>query len=125
MSTQLPEIIILELNLAVYEADRLASLTGQLKDAPFYSITLSNGMISAVATRGLPGLKVLEPARHLLQIKNSANFQLELSKLVQVLGENDVGIIPMSNYEGDYILIKDEHLQTARRALSENGYLRE
>jgi hypothetical protein len=117
MDTQLPETEILDFELAVYKASSLAGLVDQVKGAPFFSITFSNNQLVVVANKGLPGLTVLEPACHLLQIKNSQKFQLELAKLTQKLGEHGVGIIPMSNYEGDYILIKDEHLAATKQAL--------
>jgi len=45
-----------------------------------------------------------------------------LSKILTILAANGVGVFTVSTYNTDYILVKQENLEKAVAALTENGY---
>ena len=45
-----------------------------------------------------------------------------LSRLSRILAENGIGIIAISTYNTDYILVKKENFDRAMRVLSDAGY---
>ncbi len=58
------------------------------------------------------------------RIEGTLDFSLVgiLSKLSGILAEAQIGIFAVSTYNTDYILVKEENLKGAVRALSERGY---
>ena len=58
------------------------------------------------------------------RIEGTLDFSLVgiLSKLSGILAEAKIGIFALSTYNTDYILVKEENLKGAVRALSERGY---
>ena len=45
-----------------------------------------------------------------------------LSKLSTILAENKIGIFAVSTYNTDYILVKEENFEKAKKVLIESGY---
>ena len=59
-----------------------------------------------------------------LRIKEVLDFSLVgiLYKISKILAENNIGIFPVSTYNTDYILVKEENINKASEKLDENGY---
>lgn len=45
-----------------------------------------------------------------------------LSKITTILADNNIGVFAVSTYNTDYILVKEENLDKAVAALTQNGY---
>ena len=58
------------------------------------------------------------------RIEGVLDFSLTgiLSKVSAVLAENKIGIFAVSTYNTDYILVKSENVNKAKKALSDSGY---
>ena len=58
------------------------------------------------------------------RIEGVLDFSLTgiLSKVSAVLAENKIGIFAVSTYNTDYILVKSENVEKAKKALSDSGY---
>lgn len=58
------------------------------------------------------------------RIEGVLDFSLTgiLSKVSAVLAENKIGIFAVSTYNTDYILVKSENAEKAKKALSDSGY---
>lgn len=46
-----------------------------------------------------------------------------LSRIAEILAKNKIGIFVVSTFNTDYIFVKNEHLNLAIEALSEQGYI--
>ena len=59
-----------------------------------------------------------------LRIRGTLDFSLTgiLAGIADVLAEAKIGIFAISTYDTDYVLVKEEKLEEARKALRENGY---
>ena len=58
------------------------------------------------------------------RIEGVLDFSLTgiLSKISAVLAENAIGFFAVSTYNTDYILVKRENAEKAKKALSDSGY---
>lgn len=58
------------------------------------------------------------------RIEGILDFSLTgiLSKISAVLAEEEIGIFAVSTYNTDYILVKEENLRKATKALENKGY---
>ncbi len=58
------------------------------------------------------------------KIQGQLDFSLIgiLSKITKILADNKIGVFAISTYNTDYILVKDEMLSLAIKALTEAGY---
>lgn len=59
-----------------------------------------------------------------IKIEGVLDFSLIgiLSKISTILADHNIGIFVVSTYNTDYILVKEENIQLARRCLEENNY---
>ena len=59
-----------------------------------------------------------------LRIQGKLDFSLIgiLSKLSTILADNGISIFVISTYDTDYILVKEDRLESAVTALEKNGY---
>ena len=60
----------------------------------------------------------------LIEIRVSKPFLAKgfLAKITRAIADKDLNILVVSTFSKDYILIRDEHLETAVRALQELGF---
>lgn len=59
-----------------------------------------------------------------MRICGTLDFSLTgiLSRITSILAEYKIGIFAISTYDTDYILVKEQTLEEAKRVLSTNGY---
>ena len=117
-----PSITVEATPIAVYKADYLGAAVVAVSSSAFSAIMNTDDGVWITTETGIPNLEVVEPACHLLRISDTTDFPIDLSEIVRILGENGVGIIPTCSYGGDYLLVKDEHLNTAITALTNHHY---
>lgn len=93
---------------------------------PFYFIGRTDEELSLVcATADAPAHTLArEDGWRGFRIEGTLDFSLVgiLSKLSGILAGEQIGIFAVSTYNTDYILVKEENLEGAKRALSERGY---
>jgi hypothetical protein len=106
---------------SVYVGD-LKTAARPVRDGEFCSLTVEGEAVWLTARQGLEELEVHEHACRLISITETSDFPIDLSRVTQILGSSGVGIIPLSSYGGDHLLVKDEQIATAILALSTHGY---
>lgn len=65
-----------------------------------------------------------EPAWQALKVIGPLDFSLTgiLAKLSTILAENSISIFAISTFDTDYILVKNDSIQAAKHALTNNNY---
>ena len=95
--------------------------------AEFYFIGRTDGEISLVCETSLTpeSTAAREDGWRAFRICGTLDFSLIgiLSKISGVLAENGIGIFAVSTYNTDYILVKEENLGRAVKALENEGYI--
>ncbi len=117
-----PTITVEATPMAVYKSDHLGAAVVDVNPSAFSAIANTGDGVWITTETGIPNLEVVEPACHLLRISDTTDFPIDFANIALILGENGVGIIPTCSYGGDYLLVKDEHLNTAITALTNHHY---
>ncbi len=95
--------------------------------AGFYFIGRTDGEISLVCETPLTpeSTAAREDGWRAFRICGTLDFSLIgiLSKISGALAENGIGIFAVSTYDTDYILVKEENLGRAVKALENEGYI--
>jgi hypothetical protein len=122
VAAELPLSRVESFELAVYRGDDLVAAATAAREAPYSTLAFDEASVWLTTSRGLDGFEIVEPACRLFSITSVSDFPIDLSRIVRVLGEHGVGIIPLSSYGGDHLLVKDEHVDQAIDALVGDGY---
>ena len=91
----------------------------------FYSITKTEEEISVVASSKIAiQSNYIENGWKIIKISGMLDFELigVLSEISKILADNKISIFVMSTYNTDYILIKEQSLNKAMQALTNNNY---
>jgi hypothetical protein len=95
----------------------------------FFSITRTPEELSVVCQESSVPANIPEQVRaergwKCLKVEGPLDFGLTgiLAGISRVLAEHRVSIFALSTYDTDYILVREEDLQSAVRALVEEGY---
>lgn len=92
----------------------------------FWSLTRTDDEVSLVMAEGniVPAEAMVEEDWRLLRVAGTLDFSLVgiLAKLSKVLADASVSIFALSTFDTDYLLIKDDQLSEALRALTDAGY---
>ncbi|CAF1122113.1 unnamed protein product [Adineta ricciae] len=95
-------------------------------DGPFVSITKTDDELSIITIddRRLP--KDIQCERHWKCFKLQGPFPFDmtgiLASVLNPLGKADVGILAVSTFDTDYVLVKENNLQIALDVLKQNGH---
>ena len=118
------ELRIIDLPLTVCKVSDIGDLD---LSAGFYFIGRTDEEISLVCeTAKTPrSTTAREDGWRAFRICGTLDFSLIgiLSKISGVLAENGIGIFAVSTYNTDYILVKEENLGRAVKALENEGYI--
>ena len=91
----------------------------------FFSITRSDEELSLVCESTLPiPSSVQEPGWRALQVQGPLDFALTgiLARLATTLADADISLFALSTYDTDYLLVRENSLDKAVRALEAAGY---
>ena len=117
------EIKVLPCELSVCKAQSLMYI--DLDEEPFFigktdeeiSVVCRTEFVPADATDRDDGWKAF-------RIQGMLDFSLTgiLAKIAEILAEEKISIFAISTFNTDYVLVRDENLDRALKALSDNGY---
>jgi len=94
-------------------------------EGDFFSVTKTPEELSIVCEpRFAPASDKIEAPYRALKLEGPLDFSLVgvLSPILQVLSVNHISVFTLSTYDTDYILVREEKLEAAVRALEEAGY---
>jgi uncharacterized protein len=119
-------LIILEHKYSVYKFKVGSVLPEWIFSSDFYSITGTPDEISVVAPQtGNTGEKILRnDAWRIIKVMGPLDFSLVgiIADLSSILRNKNISIFTVSTYDTDYILVKQNDLDTAIEALEESGH---
>ncbi|MBT5873778.1 MAG: ACT domain-containing protein [Candidatus Latescibacteria bacterium] len=102
-----------------------APIPSKIGDLPFWSITKTRDELSVVLPDyAAPKDQLTEAGWRALMVVGPLDFSLTgiLASLAQPLADADISIFAISTFDTDYILVKDDHLNTAAGILRKNGH---
>jgi hypothetical protein len=94
-------------------------------NAGFWSVTRTGDELSIVLSEGdIPAGCQAQPGWRCLRVEGPLDFGLTgiLASLATPLAEAGVSIFVISTYDTDYVLVKDDDLDRAKRALVASGH---
>jgi hypothetical protein len=119
-------ITILKGKYAVCKVDNVASILDFSKNSEFFSITKTADQVSIVCSPDIIHANEFESEKNwkIMKLEGPLDFSLVgiLASISTVLAKRDLSIFVISTYDTNYILVKDEDLETAINALSHEGY---
>lgn len=111
--------------LAVCRLDPRERVSVWVAEAPFFSVTRTPEELSVVCPeQNLPSKMTCEKGWRALKIESQLDFSLMgvLASITAPLAEAGVSIFAISTYDTDYVLVREEALDTAVAALREAGH---
>jgi hypothetical protein len=123
---QILELSVLPQRLAVCRLEPDETIPDWLAECAFWSVTRTDEELSVV----LPEEKVpstWQAARgwRCLKVRGPLDFSLTgiISSLASPLAEAGISIFAISTYDSDYVLVREEDLDRARKVLTESGHI--
>ena len=117
---------LLKENYSVCRLDANAPVPTWAQKGNFYSITKTKDELSIVCETQyvLENVKVVEPDWRIFKILGPLDFSLIgiLSKISLLMAECKISIFALSTYDTDYIMVKEEKVEEAIKALKRAGY---
>lgn len=119
-------LAVLKNSYAVYKFEVGSVLPHWIFTSDFYSVTGTVDEISVVASEcSSKDEKILKNGGwRIIKVIGPLDFSLVgiIADLSSVLKNKNISIFTVSTYETDYILVKQNDLDTAIKALEENGH---
>lgn len=119
---------IVKKELTIAKLNELKDLEQVAGKATFFSCTKTGDEISLVVdSTNLPDHKFANAGWKAIKIIGPLDFSLVgvLQQVIEPLSRNGISIFTISTFETDYILVKQQHLDAARRILAENFEIEE
>ena len=116
---------ILDGSFSIHRLSPNDEIPDHLFQSPFYSVTRTNEELSIVCSSSIHlGSERSETGWSCMRILGPLDFSLVgiLANISSVLAKAEISIFAISAFDTDYILVKSEKLQAARRALQQAGY---
>ncbi|UJR37275.1 hypothetical protein I4U23_029984 [Adineta vaga] len=118
---------LLRENFVICRLSPSSSLPAWAFDGPFVSITKTNDELSIITIddQRLPRDIQCERNWKCFKLKGPFSFDMTgiLTSILNPLAKTDVGILAISTFDTDYVLVKDKNLQVAIDALVQNGHI--
>jgi hypothetical protein len=117
-------IILLPGTLAICRLETTASIPDWATLGPFCSVTRTEEELSVVCPEArVPQEVKRETGWRALKVEGPLDFSLTgiLASLAGPLAREKVSVFAISTYDTDYLLVKEEQLEKAIRALREEG----
>ena len=109
----------------VCRLDKIDSIPGWAENSDFLSITRTLDELSiVVAEESIPNDIRCEKDWRILKIEGQLDFSLIgiLASISTILARNRISIFAISTYDTDYLLLKEEQLDSAIRTLQQYGH---
>jgi len=120
------DLIILENKYSVYKFNIGSVLPDWIFKSDFYSITKTPDEISVVAlqTANSDAKVFRNDGWRIIKVAGLLDFSLVgiIADLSTIFKNKNISIFTVSTYDTDYILVKQNDLDTAIEALKENGH---
>ena len=116
---------ILEGLFTIHRLSHNCEIPDQIFRGQFYSISKSDEEISIVCSSSvLLNSENSEPGWSCIKVLGPLDFSLTgiLSEISAILAKNKISIFAISTFDTDYILVKSEKIQAAKKALQKTGY---
>jgi uncharacterized protein len=117
--TVLPELY------AISRLDAAAAVPPWSGPGPFVSVSRTAEELSIVCLEAnVPSSVPCERGWRILRCEGPLDFALPgiMASLAEPLAEAGVPIFPLATYETDYVLVNEQHLETAIQALTSYGH---
>ena len=112
--------------LAICRLEADAPLPSWADGGDFSSITRTVDELSVVCrSRDVPAGIRCEKGYRCIKVEGPLDFALTgiISSLAMVLAREGISIFPVSTFDTDYILVKEEQMEKAVQALSQAGHI--
>ena len=116
---------ILDGSFSIHRFSPDDEIPNQIYQSPFYSITKTAKEISVVCLSSVQlDSERMETGWSCIQILGPLDFSLTgiLADISSVLAKAEISIFAISTFDTDYILVKSEKLQAAKKALQQATY---
>ncbi len=111
---------------AIYRFDTNAQLPEWIYQSEFYSITKTSDEISVVTSQQIiaPNNVKCSGMWRVIKIIGPLDFSLVgiIADIAGILKQEQISIFTISTYDTDYILVKENNLNKAVKALKERGH---
>jgi hypothetical protein len=110
---------------AICRLDASAAVPAWCGPGPFVSVSRTEEELSIVCLEAnVPSDVTCEEGWRIFRCEGPLDFELPgiMASLAGPLAEADVPIFPIATYETDYVLVKEQHLETAINALTGYGH---
>jgi len=111
---------------AIYRFDTNAQLPDWIYQSEFYSVTKTNDEISVVTSQQIIESNDVKSSNNwrVLKIIGPLDFSLVgiIADIAAILKQEQISVFTISTYDTDYILVKENNLDKAVKALKERGH---
>ena len=116
---------LLDFELSIHRLEPVAELPTALREESFYSV-MATDLEMTVVCRSAVGLESqqVQTGWRSFRVDGSLDFSLTgvLAGLTHVLAEANISIFALSSFTTDYVLVRQDDLPRARKALESAGY---
>ncbi|CAF1385312.1 unnamed protein product [Rotaria magnacalcarata] len=117
---------LLKENFVICRLSPSSSLPSWAFTGPFYSITKTNDELSIITMDNNQLPKDIQCERNWKCFKLLGPFPFDitgvLTSVLNPLAKADVGILAISTFDTDYVMVKDNNLQVAIDVLKQHGH---
>ena len=120
------KLAILNGEYAVHRLSPEQDIPSSVLKGDFFSVTKTDEELSILCEAHLPiSSEKTEAGWACIKVLGPLDFGLTgiLARVSGVLAEAEISIFALSTYDTDYILVKNNTLSVAKKALSEAGYI--
>lgn len=126
MSKEVLTMKLLKEKFGVCKLDKDELIPEWIQNSKFYSVTKTEDELSIVCSQdSIPKEVKCEKDWRILKVEGPLDFSLIgiLSSITTILAEKKISIFAISTYDTDYILVKNEEVDNAVNALSDEKYI--
>lgn len=125
MAERILTMKLLEETFCVVRLEKDSEIPIWINKDSFYSITKTDDELSIVCLQAsVPKYSKMEKDWRILKIEGVLDFSLIgiLAAISTLLAENKISIFAISTYDTDYILVKNDKIESAIKILIDNNY---
>ena len=110
----------------VYRLNNYDNIPKEVFNQEFYNITRTFDELSIVCRQGLLNKDIKkEEGWKVLKVEGPLDFSLVgiLSHISKLLADSNISIFSLSTYDTDYIMVKENYIESAIKVLEVNGHI--
>jgi uncharacterized protein len=119
-------LTVLEKTYSIYKFKNESALPDWVYLSEFYSITKTKDELSVVTSQNNFFSEEISCNRdwRILKIEGPLDFSLIgiLAEITKILSEKEISVFTISTYNTDYVLVKQNNLNSGIKALKEKGH---